>query len=282
MFQRLTIKSPVYSGNDYFAVADTDGFAAEAAKHPRNQDRSWLGGMSYEEAAKAAYEGYAAGLVESDAMLDKFSDLDLASRRWRTFDAVAGGAPNIGAYLAGSPLSMRRRERQLSDAAPLNVFCDVMSSAAIDVSSLKNRGVAVLALVRALSATRPTTVYMVGGDGSAPTTPAAFCAVRMDNPMDLSRAAFFLGHPGAARGLLYSTLKHGLGCPISTGSWAWGSVNEYRKHAPRLFSQAVGTPLDDCLYLAPPHTGDKAISDPVAWVRDMLATYGGAPIQNAA
>lgn len=283
MFTRSTFKSPVCSGNDYIAVADTDGFAAEAAKHPRDHDPTWLGGMTYAQAAKAAYAGDPAGVAASDKLMAEFEALAPVSRKWRTIDTVAGGAPNIGAYLAGSPLAMRRRQRELSQGAPLTIFCDVLSSAVIQARDLKKRGAAILALVRVLGAARPVTVYMVGGDGSTSSRPSAFCMVRMDNPLDLSRAAFFLGHPGAARGLLYSTLRHAVGPhEISTGTWAWGSVTKYREHAPKIFADAIGADMAECLYLAPPHATDKEITNPGQWVLDMLAAHGGAPMTDAA
>lgn len=283
MFTRSTFKSPVCSGNDFVAVADTDGFSAEAKKHPRDRDRDWLGGMDYAQAARAAYAGDPTGVAASDKLMSEFEALAPVSRRWRTIDTVAGGAPNIGAYLAGSPLAMRRRQRELDQGAPLTIFCDVLSSAGIPARDLKKRGAAILALVRVLGAVRPVTVYMVGGDGSPSDNPASFCLVRMDSPLDLSRAAFFLGHPGAARGLLYSVLRHAVGPhKISTGMWAWGSNPKYVQHAPKIYADAIGANLDECLYLSPPHLSDPAIVDPAKWVMDMLAAHGGAPMADAA
>jgi hypothetical protein len=283
MFDRLSLKSPVFSGNDYFAVADTDGFSAEAKKHPSEREKSWLGGMTYTQAAKAAYDGDLAGVERSSALMAEFESLVPVSRRWRTLATVAGGAPNVAAYLAGSPLSMRRRERVLDQGAPLTIFCDVMSSAGIPAEALKKRGAAVLALVRVLGAVRPVTAYMVGGDGSSSQRPSAFCAVRMDNPIDLSRAAFFLGHPGAARGLLYSVLRHAVRADqeVITGMWAWGSHSAYIQLAPALYAAAVGASIEDCLYLAPPHLKDPAITQPAQWIKDMLAKHGGSPMSES-
>lgn len=284
MFTRSTPKSPVYRGNDFVAVADTDGFAEEAKKHPRNHPAEWMGDMTYDQAARAAYAGDQEGVAASDKLMSEFEALAPMSRRWRTIDTVSGGAPNVGAYLAGSPLSMRRRQRELDQGAPLTIFCDVMSSAGIKAHNLKKRGAAVLALVRVLGAVRPVTVYMVGGGGHYGNTPANFCLVRMDNPLDVSRAAFFLSHPGAARGLLYSVLAKAIAPqPIPDDvHWSWGSVDKYRQHAPAIYANAISANLDECLYLAPPHLSDPAITNPSKWVLDMLAQHGGAPMAAAA
>ena len=289
MFTRSTPKSPVYSGNDAVAVADTDGFSEVARTVPLfsgSSEGKWMGGMTYKEACRAAYAGDPAGVAASDKLMAEFEALAPVSRRWRTIDTVAGGAPNIGAYLAGSPLAMRRRQRELSQGAPLTIFVDVVSSAGINAQDLKQRGAAVLALVRVLGALRPVTVYMVAGGGTfGDNNPAAFVMVRMDNPLDLSRAAFFLGHPAAARGLAYSIMAKAVDpnrAGIYTGSWGWGDVGKYRKHAPTVYANAIGANLDECLFLAPPHVNDQAITNPSKWVLDMLAAHGGAPMADAA
>lgn len=288
MFTRSTPKSPVYSGNDAMAVADTDGFSEVAKTVPLfsgSSEGEWMGGMSYKEACHAAYAGDPAGVAASDKLMSEFEALAPVSRRWRTIDTVAGGAPNIGAYLAGSPLAMRRRQRELDQGAPLTIFVDAVSSAGIEAKDLKKRGAAVLALVRVLGAVRPVTVYMVAGGGSFGDGPAAFVMVRMDNPLDLSRAAFFLGHPGAGRGLAYSIMGKAVDpkrAGIYTGSWAWGNNKKYVQHAPAIYANAIGANVDECLYLSPPHLSDPAIENPSKWVLDMLAKHGGAPMANAA
>lgn len=290
MFARSTLKSPSHAGNDFIAVADTDGFAEIArtvSPFSGFVEGAWMGGMSYNEACHAAYAGDAAGVAASDRLLADFEALAPAARRWRTIDTVSGGAPNVGAYLAGSPLAMRRRQRELDQGAPLTIFVDAVSSASIKASHLKKRGAAVLALVRVLGAVRPVTVYMVAGGGSraAGNKPSAFVMVRMDSPLDVSRAAFFLGHPGAGRGLAYAIMRKAVAPgqeDVFTGSWAWGDVNRYRTHAVSVYANAIGATPDDCLYLAPPHADDPAIANPSKWVLDMLAQHGGAPMADAA
>jgi hypothetical protein len=286
MFTRSTFKSPVYTGCDYIAVADTDGFAEVARTVPLFsgvKEGAWMGGMDYQQAIHAAHAGDAAGVAASDKLMAEFEALAPVTRKWRTIDTVAGGAPNIGAYLAGSPLSMRRRQRELSQGAPLTIFVDAVSSSGINAQDLKKRGAAVLALVRVLGAVRPVTVYMVAGGGTdVSDSPAAFVMVRMDNPLDVSRAAFFLGHPGAGRGLAYSVMAVAVAPGLYTGSWAWGSATKYRQHAPKIFADAIGADMAECLYLTPPHTKDKEIVNPAKWVLDMLAQHGGAPMADAA
>lgn len=271
---------------DYFLVTDTDGFAnlAKSVPDKTGNDRDWLGGMDYREACNAAWTGYQAGVAESDAYLSRFEDMEFGSRRWSTIDAVSGGAPNIGAYLAGSPLSMRRRTRQITEGAPLTIFCDVVSSAIVDAKDLKKRGAAVLALARMLGTARPVTVYMVGATKPRNHSETAFCMVRLDNPLDLSRAAFMLAHPAAARGLLYNLCYRAI-APYANGErgqWAYDDVEKYRKNGARLYAKAINADPLDCLFMPPVFANDEAIDNPEKWLRATLTQYGGAPVQSAA
>lgn len=283
MFERFTRPRPHDAAKtDHFAMADTDGMAAVAAIVTRGQEdrASWCGGMTVEQANAAARDGWKEGVSASDAMLAKFDDLSFETRRWKTIDTVCGGAPNVGAFLAGSPVAMRRRERTASELAPLTVFCDVVASAGIKAQDMQKRGVALLALVRALGAVRPVTVYAVGG-GQASDDGDAFALVKIDvATLDLSRSAFFLGHPAYPRALLYTA------CAVSNGirlkakgergilHWAWSDHKAYLMHGHAMWAAAAGVPVEESIWLAPPHLSDPAIKDPVAWVKDMLAQHG--------
>jgi hypothetical protein len=231
--------------------------------------------MKFNAAREAIAHGDMAGVSASDRLLQKF-EADLhPSHGWDTFNVVAGGAPNVGAYLAGSPVAMRQRRRVVDVASPLTIFCDVVSSGGIEAGDLQKRGAAVLALVRALSNVRPVTVYAVAAmqqHGCA----NSWIAVSLDQPLDLARAAFALAHPAFARALMYEAgpRLHG---KEATGNlhWAFGDVSKYRKVARERWAALVQANPDDCLFLAPPHMDDASIRDGAQWVKDMLAKHGG-------
>jgi hypothetical protein len=266
---------------DRAVVTDLGGFATWAnalpeTPHMRGLDRKWAGGMTYSDAARAIAHGDMAGVEASDRLLSAFEADMHPTPTWRTFGTVAGGAPNVGAYLAGSPVAMRQRRRVVDAAAPLTVFVDTVSSGGIEAEDLRKRGVAVLALVRALSNVRPVTVYAVAAmqhHGCA----NSWIAVSLDQPLDLARAAFALAHPAFARALMYEAgpRLHG---KEANGSlhWAFADVNKYRAVARDRWAALVQAAPEDCLYLAPPHMDDAAIRDGAQWVRDTLAKHGGA------
>jgi hypothetical protein len=109
---------------------------------------AWTGNLTFNESLAFFRDGNPALVPASDAYLTKLTDRTLVSRRWQIVPAVAGGAPNVAAALAGHPLAMRRRQRLTSDQAPLAIIVDVASSAGISTRNLEKRGAAVLALVR--------------------------------------------------------------------------------------------------------------------------------------
>src|SRR6185312_10057615 len=96
----------------------------------------WTGGMSGEEARRTIRTGHLPSVQESEQYMNAFESLDFKARKWETINDVAGGAVNVGAYLTGSPLSMRRRQAKPSSYAPLTIFCDLVSSAGIEATYL--------------------------------------------------------------------------------------------------------------------------------------------------
>jgi hypothetical protein len=162
---------------------------------------AWYGATPA-ETLKRASAGNAKLTAPCDRLLDRMESVDFATSRFATVAAVAGGAPCVPAYLAGSPMAMRRRVRIADDMAPLAVVVDVGVSASVKHDTIQRRGAAALALVRLLAATRPVSLWVVSGqvtDKYDTARNAAF-AVRVDTaPLDVARAAWLLAAPEAFR-----------------------------------------------------------------------------------
>lgn len=273
-------------GADQIAVTDLSGFASwiEAlpeTDHTRGLRTQWVGGMTYRTARAAVRRGDMDGVAASDALLARFEADMHPTAAWRTIPAVAGGAPNVGAFLAGSPLAMRQRRRVVRAENPLSVFVDVVSSGGISPKDLQKRGAAALALVRVLSATRAVSVYAVAGmqqHGKA----NSFIVVRLDQPFDLARAAFALAHPAFGRALTYEAGPRLVGCE-ATGNlhWAWQDIGRYRREARNLYAETLGLDPADCLFIPPPHLNDQSIRDGAAWLKGMVAKWGGETAEAA-
>lgn len=210
---------------DTFVVFETMAEFAEAMREvwngkpkrnpnpylPRwDQKDSWAGGKSPEDNHTMVTAGDLSAVPKSDAMLSKFEALSIVTNGRETIDDVVGAIPNVPAFINGAPLSMRRRSANKDEKAPLAIVVDLVCSAGVDADAMHKRGVAVLALVRALSAVRPVELWLTCGVDPAATdhegrhTSALWPLIRVDtSPLDLARAAPALTEVGIARNLLY-------------------------------------------------------------------------------
>jgi hypothetical protein len=250
----------------------------------RSWGDSWLGGLTKADAAHFSREGEMARVSASDAFLAKLEDkFEFTSHRFQTVDAIAGGVPNVAAYLANAPLAMRRRHRVADDLAPLTIVVDTTSSGGVGADKLEKRGAAILALVRLLSARRPVTLYAGNAMGNSRADKDGFNAVltRIETaPLDLARAAFLLGHPGAARGIGYGVVVNEFGGSDGHIPWPYDNHELARKSAPEFYGRVF--PNSEILCLPPVFVKDPAIDTPEIWLADMLAKFGGLPNAAAA
>jgi len=123
-----------------------------------------------------------------------------------------------------------------------------------------------LATIKAVGIIQPPVVVPEtdGGNG--------FVMVKMPTE-DISRTAFCLAHPAAARGLLYSMCR--VVEPRVQGHWAFEDVELYRKRGLDIYAKAVGASEADCLYMPPIFYGEQKL-EPEKWLPEMLAKYGAA------
>lgn len=269
---------------EHFHLLPAAEFAAacQASDAPRGREHRapWSGNVTWAEAAQLAADGDLSTVAASDAYLEKLETIAPLRAAWETIDDVQGAVPNVPAYIVGSPLSMRRRRRTMREAAPLAIVVDLTSSAGIDANKLRKRGIAILALVRALSGRRPIELWAgcsLDRRGPGEKQGAIHCYMRLDtSPLDLAHAAHLLSHPSVPRKLIYGACRE----RGYSGGWPYDNVKgpaAWRAHA-REVLQDVLTPGQEALFIAAPHIADKAISDPAAWLVDMIATYSGADL----
>lgn len=142
---------------------------------------------------RKAREGDAAYVAQSDAMLDLIEAASpVADTRPETLNSVTGAVPNVGAYLAGSPMSMRLR-RKREERAPLNMVVDLGCHASFDNDHRARRGAALLALLRKLeTAGHAIDLYYALGCGDGRRVSCILTHVDT-RPLDLVRSAYALG-----------------------------------------------------------------------------------------
>ena len=278
---------------DQFLIGDMTQTAERFAAMPADQqsrrnctaDSDWTGGLSYEDSLRRVQEGCNAAAARSDAYLSKLEARDFVSRKFVTVAAVAGGLPCVPAMLAGHPLAMRQRRRQMTDSAPLAIIVDVASSGSIRAEKLEKRGAAITALVRMLSAIRPISLYVgvsvtLGGTKNAT---HVFC--RMDTaPIDLARTAHMLTHASVSRSMFYGTAYGRAGADKHASSLHWpyaAGPEVIRAHAHEILSRAIPEATES-LYIGAAFERDECIDQPEKWLQTMLERHGGQPVTEAA
>lgn len=241
----------------------------------------WYGATPAETLARAD-AGNDRLTAPCDRLLDRMETVDFATSRFATVAAVAGGAPCVPAYLAGSPMAMRRRVRVADDLAPLAVVVDMGVSASVTHPTIQRRGAAALALVRLLAATRPVSLWVVTGqivDKHDAARDAAF-AVRLDTaPLDVARAAWLLAAPEAFRRAGFAACHAIAGLPDKTDvNWL---QDNYKRHPELLRACAPAlTGCADFLLVPSLITAGETQFDSderaAAWVQAQLDKHGGA------
>ncbi|MCS0459310.1 hypothetical protein K8R51_12040 [Rhizobium favelukesii] len=189
---------------------------------------------------------------------------------------MTGGIPNVAAYLAGSPMNMRRRQRVMSPAAPLNVIVDLTSSAGISSGALARRGATLLAFVRIMSAQRPVNLYVAVAHSphSAQEHECVGVAVRVDtSPLDLARASYALSGAAFPRQMMYSAAIHETKCRNTDSlPFAYGDINFYRANLHAFWSRFVSVDTEETAVIGPLYLTDD-FADPEKWLREMVGKY---------
>jgi hypothetical protein len=238
---------------------------------------SWYGYTGPLNARNYLTNGDLAAVAPSDELLAKMEEaVPAPTVRGRWVNDVVGSMPDVGAFLAGAPASMRRRIKENNDRAPIRVMLDLTCSASFGTAALQRRGAAVLALVRALSSRRPVELYVGaaldnGRDLNGQDVDTTSVWVKIDTaPLDLARAAFMMTNPGFFRGALYE-LMYTKGC----GCGPYSFLGAWRSHGGETAVQVTGAAEgDQLLWLGPLLHKEPITEDPAKWVIDHIRQLG--------
>ena len=282
-----------YRGTWNTAIIDMAEAAQWAADlHTKQEVGYKFDGMNVGDVANALRNGDKRHVADSDRYMEAFADMTFNGRTSETINAVTGGAVNVGAHLAGTPLSMRRRQRIIAPMGPLTIFIDGSGSGNNTTRDLSKRGAALLGLIRMLAAVRPVHLYMACGGSFA--TSGGFnsawgsnlCAsvfTRIDTAhMDLSRDGFAIANPAFCRSFIFKACKdiptrmRGATLLRDDGTLGWelGGIESYRKNGLTAFCTAIGCDQDQSVFFTPMY-GSEVLGDPVKWIKDMMVRYGG-------
>ena len=201
-------------------------FGDFVSPHPYDVDAEWAGG-TWKQSLDWLRTGNLSVAATSDKLLEKFEGLELPTFRQEWFNEVDGSVPNVQAFIAGHPMSMRRRKRAESHSAPITVFVDLFVSGGVSNEKILERGALILSLVRILANHRPVQLYAADATTSRSGVTVAQ-AVRIETaPLDLARAAYALCHSAFYRNLIISAERHILsdtGDPLDKTKWTLSQI----------------------------------------------------------
>lgn len=270
--------------NDVGLTFDSMGeFVSHCRKLP-NKSRisapvnNWTDNLGFDAACDVASKGDLSRVEASNKLMSKLENLvSFDTRQLVTVDAMTGGIPNVPAYLSGAPLNMRRRQRVMSQAAPLNIIVDLGSSAGVPATVLERRGACALALVRILSAQRPINLFLgvafTHMTGKKELDTCAL-AVRVDSaPLDLARAAFAISGAAFPRRLMYSVALDMLEASNNDSlPFPYFDNDFYRANLHKFWERFVSVNGEETLVIPSMYLDDK-FSDPEKWLADMVNKY---------
>ena len=272
---------PALAGRScHYIIADSltelGQFAQESKLPDKPSWTDWDNNLGMKKAISYCFTGDESSVAASDALLSRMEEhILMPSTRALWTDDVAGAFPNIPAYISGQPLNMRTRTKHQIDSAPLAIMVDLGISAAISADQVRNRGTAILALVRALSAHRPIELWAMdfgaADESGYGLTNCVVVAARISTtPLDLSTACYALTHPAFVRQVLFGleSKYHGF-----IGGWPFSLNRALSRHEMEVLCAPMWPHVSETLALPGLHVADQSMRDPEAWLKRQLAEH---------
>lgn len=273
------------STKHHLAQFDTPGqFMAwvddNAPKEMKGFKGSFYSNETWSSTSTKAVEGDKDVAKRASALMSKIKAATPATAIQRRKPSPVGRA-SVGAYLSGNPYPCKQIVTEKTNKAPIAVVVGLTSRADVNASDMEARGIAIAAMVKKLTLTRPVTLYL-SANGQCQGTEGACALIRFPTaPLDSYRLAFLLSSQGFGRGALFafyaSVNKLGASKPGYEGQGiaAVGGFN-YAHSRICQFSRDLETQLGKAVfYIAgadPQQTDHKAmISDPATWLNDTCA-----------
>jgi hypothetical protein len=277
---------------DRFMLGTTAEFVEMLSAIPLEHARHHMtatpfqGGLGFIKSLEYARDGDMSQVAASDALLSKLDAIPAPTARHAIIDDVVGAFPNVPAFIAGQPLSMRRKIKRDNEFMPLAVVVNLSASAGVSADKIKLRGAAILALVRAISARRPVELWAGATFGNGNPAESCSCYFRIDTtPLDLARSAHLLSHPSILRALLFSTwYAHYNQNPFDSIPWQYNGTSNLaglRATYPQIIARGFPQ-VSEVLAIHALHLSDPVLVDPVKWIKDNVTQYAGGELKEAA
>jgi len=236
---------------------------------------NFYNGETYSTAARKIVTGCKETAARADKLMSKLNATTPATVK-RVKRKSPFGRVSVGAYLAADPMPCRVMVKEKTQAAPLTIVVNVICDARTKTADLEARGIAIAALVKRVSKTRPVSL-MICASGQADGADKALALVKFPTaPLDSYRLAFMLSNAGFTRGLnfcFYRSIGKISGCKQGSESIGYFNGPDY-EDAPESrmklhLQDFLGTEVFYMPGLTPwSKDGRAAIDNPVKWLND--------------
>lgn len=283
-FKRFGTKHVVSVFDDPMSAAkEIDALPGnEDVKRQVNNDGAFYSGTDWRGMMQGAIQGDEKTAALAERMMQKIASVSYATEKRQRVNSPFGRV-SVGAYLASDPMPCRRKVKVRHDHAPLSVVVSLNSMADCKAGDLAARGVAVAAMVRRVSLTRPVALYL-SRFSQAGAANSAMLIKFPTAPLDSHRLAFCLSNQAFCRGLGFAYhvaakdvfSRVGLDAGHVSGAIMFAGGNSYSqsRHCP--FSADLADFLRTDMFYIPgsdPANADyRAMTkDPVSWINETVA-----------
>lgn len=239
----------------------------------------FTGGLPLFTAQQYCINGDASNVANAEKLLSQFQS-EIETTIYVDTPSVAGCYPVVPEALAGDPECMREPELIGDTGAPITIVVDIMAQASISATQMRSRGIAILALVMALSASRPVTLRLAycshgeetdqsDGDRMMLMTVAVNTA-----PLDLASAAYAITHASFLRRVCFGlAYQYGFNGCFARFNGLSNSSPDSQYYIDRV-KRYLGI-SDEMLYIpAAMCANSELLTSPTTWVRKQLEKFG--------
>lgn len=177
----------------------------KGSRSRHDNEHSWDFGLGWAATQELARTGWSAGAMDlSDRLAVHMPERDHVDS-WR-YD-VAGELPDIGRYLAGDPVHMKRHGHPKGHKPIISLFVNNWIVCSTKAHQMANYGAALVSLIDQLE-NSGRRVELVAGTiaqhtrsylGGKTMLSATWRVKAAEDPLDLASVAFALAHPAASR-----------------------------------------------------------------------------------
>jgi hypothetical protein len=201
------------------------------------QDAHWLGDNSIktpDDALAACLLGSVDNVELIRAEREKAERINVQTLIPQWERDLCGSLPDVGAAVAGDPVSMRRLVNVPTDTRPVRIFVGMASSCTFSADQLAKRGALISALALQLQRTRSVDVYAVNSGRDSRVNYDWSILVKLPKPLCMADLSYWLCSQASVRGLLYAYEKcftGDLSWPIRLLGTGYQSAEALRAHS---------------------------------------------------